>query len=114
MKDKKDITKVEETVMLAIWKLGGNAYGVTIKNHIKTVTQREYLYSTLYTTLEQLESKGYISRSYGEPSQKRGGKRKIYFSLAEEGHTALKNAFMKQKAVWSGITEESFNKSRIK
>ena len=105
----KDLTKIEETVLLSILHLGDEAYGVTVKNQIKKVTQREYLYSTLYTTLEQLVKKGYISKRFGDPSPERGGKRKIYLNLTEEGITALENAFFKQKSVWAGITEDTFH-----
>ena len=63
----KELTKAEETILLAIWRLGNDAYGVTIKNQIKKTTKREYLYSTLYTTLEQLVSKGFIDKRFGEP-----------------------------------------------
>jgi DNA-binding PadR family transcriptional regulator len=106
----KELTKIEETLLLAIWRLQDEAYGVTIKNQVKKVTNREYLYSTLYTTLEQLVRKGYIYKRYGEPTPERGGKRKIYFNLTEDGFLMLKNAFYNQQSVWSGITEESFEK----
>ena len=53
----KELTKTEETILIAIWRLKDNAYGVTIKNQIKKVTKRDYLYNTLYTTLEQLVRK---------------------------------------------------------
>ena len=109
----KELTKIEETVLIAIWRLGDEAYGVNIKNQIKKSTKRDYLYSTLYTTLEQLVRKNYISKRFGEPTAVRGGKRKIFFQLTDEGLVALKNAFEKQKSVWSGINEESFSRGFI-
>jgi len=105
----KDLTKIEETVLLAIFRLQKNAYGVTIKKQIKEVSQRDYLYSTLYTTLRQLARKGYISKIYGDPQPFRGGKRKIFFTLTKEGLTALENAYAKHQAVWKGISEKSFD-----
>jgi DNA-binding PadR family transcriptional regulator len=107
----KDLTRIEETIMLAIWRLQDKAYGVTIKTQIKEATSREYLYSTLYTTLDQLERKEYISRRYGGPTPERGGKRKIFFRLTETGLAALKVSFQRHSAVWQGITEESFIES---
>jgi DNA-binding PadR family transcriptional regulator len=104
----KDLTKIEETILLAIFRLRDNAYGVSIKKQIKSVTQRDYMYSTLYTTLEQLVRKGYISKIFGDPRPVRGGKRKIYFQITAEGMAALKNALLTQKKVWKGITEKSF------
>lgn len=104
----KELTRIEETIMLAIWRLQDDAYGVTIKNQIKEATSRNYLYSTLYTTLDQLVRKEYISRSYGEPTPERGGKRKIFFQLTETGLETLKQAFKRHRSVWQGISEESF------
>lgn len=105
----KDLTKIEETVLLAIFRLGDNAFGVTIKKQIKGVTKRDYLYSTLYTSLEQLVRKGYIDKRYGDSQPFRGGKRKLFFNVTDEGLSALKNALMKQKAIWNGISEESLS-----
>ena len=105
----KDLTKIEETIMPAIWRLKENAYGVTIKEQIHRAVGREYLYSTLYTTLEQLVRKGYIVKQFGEPAAERGGKRKIFFHITKSGFQALKEAFEKQKSVWKGVTEETFN-----
>ena len=105
----KGLTKTEETILIAIWRLKDNAYGVTIKNQIKKVTKRDYFYNTLYTTLEQLVRKGYVTKRYGDPTSVRGGKRKIYFDLTNESIKALKNAFAQQKTVWYGITEDTFN-----
>ena len=110
----KDLTKVEETIMIAIWRLKDDAYGVTIKNEIKRAIKRDYLYNTLYTSLEQLFSKGYITKRYGEPTPERGGKRKIFFNLTKVGIRALREAFDKQKSVWEGISEETFEKGIIK
>lgn len=104
------LTKAEETILLAVWRLNDDAYGVSIKQQIKKATNREYLYSTLYTTLEQLVRKGFLTKRYGEPTAVRGGKRKIFFDLTEEGLVALKGAYQNHQSVWRGITEESFNK----
>lgn len=104
------LTKAEETILLAVWRLNDDAYGVSIKQQIKKATNRDYLYSTLYTTLEQLVRKGFLRKRYGEPTSVRGGKRKIYFDLTIVGLEALKSAYLNQKSVWRGITEESFNK----
>ena len=110
----KDLTKIEETILLAIMRLGDDAYGVTIKDRIKKMTGREYLYNILYTSLEQLVKKEYISKRFGEPSPERGGKRKIFFNLTEEGVDALRESFEKTRSIWDGITEETFEKDIVR
>ena len=105
----KELTKIEETILIAIWQLGDEAYGVTIKDRIRDLTGREYLYNTLYTSLEQLVRKGLISKRFGEPTPVRGGKRKIFFGITDEGMESLKEAYEKTRLVWQGISGESFN-----
>jgi DNA-binding PadR family transcriptional regulator len=106
----KELTKLEELVMMAIWRLKDEAYGVQIKSKVKEIGGREYFYNTLYTTFDQLTRKGYIKKHFGEPSAVRGGKRKVYFHITKEGRGALENAFKRHSRIWAGINEESFRK----
>jgi DNA-binding PadR family transcriptional regulator len=106
----KDLTKLEELVMMAIWKLKENAYGVEIKKKVQKLSGKEYFYNTLYTTFEQLNRKAYITKHFGEPSAVRGGKRKVYFRITRRGFDALENAFKQNTMLWSGVDEDSFRK----
>jgi len=106
----KELTKLEELIMMAIWRLKDDAYGVKIKNKVKEIAAKEYFYNTLYTTFDQLTRKGYITKHFGDPSAVRGGKRKVYFHITKEGRSALENAFKRHRRIWAGINEESFRK----
>jgi DNA-binding PadR family transcriptional regulator len=104
----KELTKLEELVMLAVWRLKDEAYGVRIKSKVKEIGGKEYFYNTLYTTFDQLIRKGFLTKHFGEPSAVRGGKRKVYFQITREGRRALEIAFKRYSRVWAGITEQSF------
>ena len=106
----KELTKLEELVMMAIWRLKDDAYGVNIKNKVKEIGGREYFYNTLYTTFDQLARKGYVSKHFGEPSAVRGGKRKVYFRISKEGRCALESAYNRHSRVWAGIKDDSFRR----
>lgn len=108
----KELTKLEEVVMIAIWRLGDEAYGVEIKRKVKEILGKDYFYNTLYTTFLQLVQKRYITKHFGEPTSVRGGKRKVYFRLTKSGMEFLKKAFERQRKVWAGITSESFKKEQ--
>lgn len=103
----KELTKLEEIVMISIWHLNDDAYGVNIKKKVKEISGKEYFYNALYTTFTQLERKGFVIKHFGEPTAVRGGKRKVYFQLTKGGMAALVNAFERQSRVWGGITKES-------
>lgn len=106
----KELTKLEELVMLAIWRLEDEAYGVRIKKMVREIGGREYFYNTLYTTFDQLARKGHITKHAGEPSAARSGKRKVFFHMTKEGRGALENAFRRNSRIWAGINKESFRK----
>lgn len=50
---------------------------------------REPSLGALYTTLERLEAKGYVSSSWGDATPERGGRRKRMFRLEAAGVYAL-------------------------
>jgi DNA-binding PadR family transcriptional regulator len=82
----------EEIVLLALARLRENAYGMTIRREIAERTGREVSVGAIYTTLERLERKGYVSSWIGEPSAVRGGRAKRYFKIDAPGAKALNDA----------------------
>jgi PadR family transcriptional regulator PadR len=101
----RELTKAEETLLLAILRLEENAYGVAIKQHIQKTTGKVLPYGTLYFILEQLTKKGFVKRSTGESRPERGGRSRIYYSLTNDGNTALKHAYKMQRKIWNGYAE---------
>jgi DNA-binding PadR family transcriptional regulator len=101
----KELTKAEETLLLAILRLKDNAYGVAIKRLIQKITGKALPYGTLYFILEQLTKKGFVKRTTGEPKPERGGRSRIYYTVTPEGSDALKHAYRIQQTIWNGYTE---------
>jgi PadR family transcriptional regulator PadR len=105
-----EISKAEEMVLLAIWRLGDKAYGVSIRKQIHKNTKKDYTYGTLYGLLRQMERKGYIRKIKGEPLPKKGGRSKSYFKLTLAGVRALKDAMELHERLWKDINELTFEK----
>ena len=105
--DKKFISRSEEFLLLAVWRLKENAYGVTIRNQIKEATGKTWAYGALFVMLGRLEKKGYLTSHFADPSPRRGGKSKRIFHLSSLGVDALKEVRQAQESVWSGIGELS-------
>lgn len=80
----------EELVLLALLLLRDNAYGVTIRRELVKRTGREVSIGAVYTTLERLARKGYVSSRVGEPTPERGGRAKRYFKIEAPGERALR------------------------
>jgi PadR family transcriptional regulator len=79
----------EELVLMALVRLRENAYGVTIRREIADRTDRDVSVGAVYTTLERLERKGYVSSRLGEATPERGGRAKRYFRIEAPGARAL-------------------------
>ena len=95
-------------LLLSVWRLEGNAYGVTIRKELARVTGRNYPYGTLYSLLDQLFKKGFLAKSIGDPTNKRGGRRKILYHVTKEGREALRITRELQDIVWEGIPRGTF------
>ena len=107
----KEISKAEEMALLAIWRLGDQAYGVSVRRQIRQDTGKDYTYGTLYGLLRQMDHKGYIQKIKGEPLPKKGGRSKSYFKLTPRGIKVLKDAIAFHKRVWKDIDEFSLDES---
>jgi DNA-binding PadR family transcriptional regulator len=86
------LDEFEHTVLLAILRLGDNAYGVTIRGEIQARTKRDPAPGVLYTTLDRLEEKGLLTSRYGDPTPQRGGRAKRYFKVSAIGVEAVAHA----------------------
>jgi DNA-binding PadR family transcriptional regulator len=80
---------LEELVLLALIRLKDNAYGVTIRRELIERTGKDVSIGAVYTTLERLEGKGFISSRVGEATPRRGGRAKRFFRLEARGADAL-------------------------
>jgi PadR family transcriptional regulator PadR len=100
-----ELTKNEELILLSIWKLADEAYGVTIRENIRHITEKSLNYGSLYNTLYLLVNKGYIESRESEPLSQQGGRRKILYFLTTEGKNALENAQKIHTLAWHGFPD---------
>ena len=82
----------EQIILLAILRLGENAYGVSIKSEITICTGRKPTPGALYTGLNRLEDKRLVASSTGDPSPVRGGRAKRYYTVTPKGIKAVTDA----------------------
>jgi DNA-binding PadR family transcriptional regulator len=100
-----ELTKHEELILISIWKLKDNAYGVTIKQDILDTTDRTINYGSLCKILYKLVQKGYIDSKESAPISQQGGRRKVMYSLTIDGKKALKHAYELHKSAWKSISD---------
>jgi len=82
---------LEHVVLLAVLRLGAQAYGMNVLRDIKAATGCSLSIGAVYATLVRLESKGLLNSFEGEPTAERGGRAKRYFRLTAKGKAALRS-----------------------
>ena len=93
----------EQLVLLALMRLGPDAYGATVRREIEARAGRALSISAVYTTLERLERKGLVRSWIGEPTAQRGGRRRKHFELLPLGARALKLAYRAYAGMAAGL-----------
>ncbi|HOX84134.1 MAG TPA: helix-turn-helix transcriptional regulator [Chryseolinea sp.] len=94
------IGEFEELVLLTIASLGGEAYGVSIKEDIEKRADRGISIGALHSTITRLEEKGFIKSRLGDPTQERGGRAKRFFELTQAGKVALHHVKNLRDELW--------------
>jgi DNA-binding PadR family transcriptional regulator len=100
---KTSIGRLELAALLAVARLGDDAYGLAIRRDLTERSQRDYSVGAVYTTLQRLEDKGPLKSRTGEPLPVRGGRSRRHFTLTAAGRRALLEAERDAVALWAGI-----------
>ena len=108
------LSRQEEIVLLCIWRLKDNAYGVTIRELISGITGKYWSIGSIYVPLEKLVDKGYIRPFQGEVTKKRGGRSKRFYKIMPEGMAALAEIQKVSNALWDGFPTTAAEKNEQK
>lgn len=79
----------EAEVLRAAMGAGGDAYGLSIARSIEAEAGRTVSVGAVYTVLDRLEQKGFVSSRWGEATAVRGGRRKRLYVVSARGQAAL-------------------------
>jgi DNA-binding PadR family transcriptional regulator len=93
----------EQIVLLAILRVGENAYGVPIRAEIAACTGRDPAPGALYTTLDRLEEKAMVTSRLGDPTPQRGGRAKRFFTVTAGGLAAVTQAQRSYQRLLKGL-----------
>ena len=99
------LSRAEEIILLAVYKLQGNAYGVTIREQVNDDIGRYWPFGVIYKTLKKLKIKGYVEKIASAPVSERGGRTRYYYEITPEGVSALEKILSIHSSIWRGIQE---------
>lgn len=100
---RKFLAEFELYVMLAMARLGDDAYGASIRKEIQHRTGRPVSIGALYATLARLGEKGMVSFRVSDPQPVQGGRARKYCFLTEEGNAALQHSAAMLNRMMDGL-----------
>lgn len=103
MKREDALGSLEHIVLLTVMRLGSEAYGITVRREIESVTRRDISIGAVYATLVRSESKGFIRSHAGERTSERGGRAKRYFQTTARGESALRTTHQVIRQLSAGL-----------
>ena len=101
----KILSRSEEIVLLAVWKLQDAAYGVEIRKQVSRATGHDWSIGAIYAPLHRLEKKKLVRSFMGEPVAERGGRSKVYYTVTPEGKNALIETRQIHETIWRDIPD---------
>jgi DNA-binding PadR family transcriptional regulator len=99
------LTEFELMILLAILRVGEDAYGVPIAREIEATAKRRVMLGAIYTGLDRLQQKGLVASTLGDPTPERGGKAKRFFAVTRLGLRSVQDARRAFTALWNGVPE---------
>ncbi len=97
------LSRIEEILLLAIWKLKNNAYGISIRDQVEKDTGIEWMSGAIYAPLSRLKKNGYVETYQAKGSTEKGGRPRIYYKLSFLGMKKLVSIQEVNKSVWLGV-----------
>jgi len=100
---KTKLGEFEELVLLTVASLQQDAYGVEIKRELETRLRETLSVGSIQSALKRMEEKGFLTSSWSEATQKRGGKRKRIYAATPHAHRILKEMKEIRAGLWNSI-----------
>lgn len=99
------LTDFELMILLAILRVGDEAYGVPIAREIEHTAGRTVVLAAVYTALDRLDANGLVSSVLGEPTPARGGRAKRFFRVTPAGLKAVRQTRRALTRLWDAVPQ---------
>lgn len=96
------LTRIEELLLIIIWKHPGDAYGYGIRARLSELTGSEVSIGAVHVPLRRLARRGYLESWKGDPTPERGGRAKRFYRLTAKGVAALSKVRSITESAWMG------------
>ncbi|MEQ9401238.1 MAG: helix-turn-helix transcriptional regulator [Longimicrobiales bacterium] len=95
--------ELEQMLLWTVLRLRDGAYGMAVRDELEARSGRDASRGSVYITLDRLVGKGYLATRMGSSTPARGGRKRRYFEVTDEGKAALREAREALVSVWAGL-----------
>ena len=95
----------EQLLLLAVLRLGDEAFGSRIGDELEEKAGRRVSRGALYSSLDRLERKGYLEWQVEPPTEERGGHPARCFSVTDEGLETLREHQRAYRELSAGLED---------
>ena len=99
------LSRSEEIVLMAVWHLQKEAYGVRILEKLRLITGTSWTIGAIYAPLHRLEKKGFVETRAGDPLPERGGRSRIYYRVTRRGKEAMAESKRVHESLWKNAPD---------
>jgi len=97
------IGELEQLILLAILRLGSDAYGLSIARELEAHAERRLSRGALYTSLDRLEAKGFVRWRLEAGGPERQSLPKRTYTVLPRGIAALRSSQRILRRMWRGL-----------
>jgi DNA-binding PadR family transcriptional regulator len=97
------LNHIELLSLIAIVRLGDDAYGVTIQEEIERSARRRVSMAGVYSALDRLERQGLARARQSEPRAERGGRARRLYGLTAAGRELVKREREAALRMWRDL-----------
>ena len=100
---KYNLGEFQELILMTVIVLGQEAYGSEVQRDLEARLNQSLSIGAIQTALKRLEEKGFLTSAWGEATQKRGGKRKRFYTATPYAHRVLGEMKAIRAQLWAAM-----------
>jgi DNA-binding PadR family transcriptional regulator len=101
---RQNLGELEQVLLLALLRLGGDSYGAAVRAEILATTGRSVTPGAIYPTLDRLEARGLLRSRVGDPVPQRGGRARRHFKITAAGLREVRRSWQQTTALANGVS----------
>ncbi len=102
---KSRLGELQELILMTVIVLEQEAYGNEIQRNLEDRLNERLSMGAIQTALKRMEEKGFLTSTWGEATQKRGGKRKRIYQATSLAHQVLLEMKHIRTNLWQSMPE---------